>query len=44
MEEYMIDYNYIRPVIDYLDDEWEVTETPLITVTVGVWDYEYRCR
>ena len=39
MKGFIIDCAFVKQVIEYLPkDEWEIIETPIISIEIGVWE------
>jgi hypothetical protein len=38
MKGYTIDCKYIRKVIDYITDDFEIIEMPIISIDTGLWE------
>lgn len=36
---YIIDCDYLIRAIDYLPDNFEIVEIPIISIDTGIWDY-----
>ena len=38
MKGYIIDCNYLIKAIDYIPDDYEIIEMPIISIDTGLWE------